>query len=347
MAQTSQPSAVVLAIIAEAGHGILQTKFAYMAAYSVVLYDHLLTLDVEIEHIWKRKFSAVSGLFFLTRYYFLFSLTLVLFVFIVPVVDTKICERMLLFVPLGAGTPSSILADCIISLRVYALYERNNKLAWALFLYILAEFSVSMWTNLTPTVTRIDVFGALGFPEVGNAPAMQFCVPQLSAKLTGLETSLGQILQSIFDTVVVALILIKTRKRDGSGIVALIVKQGLAYYMLNTALYLTWTFMLIFAPDASKNVMGGPSLGLVCVSVNRLTLHLRSYNTKPESGYTDAIMRPSTTKLRRRSSWLGASTLQVMDMSSDGGFSTLEMHDMFGDGDRKNHSLNSNSSFLK
>ncbi len=48
---------------------------------------------------------------------------------------------------------------------------------------------------------------------------------------TGVQTSLGQIMQSIFDTVALALILIKARKGSGSGLIALITKQGLAYYM--------------------------------------------------------------------------------------------------------------------
>jgi len=48
---------------------------------------------------------------------------------------------------------------------------------------------------------------------------------------TGIQTSLGQIMQSIFDTVALALILIKARKGSGSGLIALITKQGLAYYM--------------------------------------------------------------------------------------------------------------------
>lgn len=38
-------------------------------------------------------------------------------------------------------------------------------------------------------------------------------------------------MQSIFDTAVIVLILFKSRKHDGSGIVALIAKQGLVYYM--------------------------------------------------------------------------------------------------------------------
>jgi len=69
-------------------------------------------------------------------------------------------------------------------------------------------------------------------------------------------------MQSIFDTVALALILLKARRRSGSGLIALIAKQGLAYYTLNVATYLSWTLMLLFAPDGSKQVMGGPALNL-------------------------------------------------------------------------------------
>ncbi|KLO05500.1 hypothetical protein SCHPADRAFT_724131 [Schizopora paradoxa] len=145
---------------------------------------------------------------------------------------------------------------------------------------------------------------------------MRFCVPQLSTKLTGVQTSLGQILQSIFDTVVLVLILFKAWKCSGSGLITLITRQGLAYYILNVATYLTWTLMLLFAPAGSKQVMGGPALGFVCISINRLTLHLRSYSH--EMDYGDVEMSKSlafgTKRLARdRSSWLGASTLDVRD----------------------------------
>lgn len=75
---------------------------------------------------------------------------------------------------------------------VYALYERNHKLALALFVFIIAETGVSLWLDLTPSISRskrlpnhrriwsmmlifalVDVFAALGVPQVGNAPAMR------------------------------------------------------------------------------------------------------------------------------------------------------------------------------
>ncbi|KAG2012925.1 hypothetical protein CC2G_009875 [Coprinopsis cinerea AmutBmut pab1-1] len=39
-----------------------------VAATSIALYDHLTTLDLEVELIWKKKVSVVQLLFILNRY---------------------------------------------------------------------------------------------------------------------------------------------------------------------------------------------------------------------------------------------------------------------------------------
>ncbi|EAU82649.2 hypothetical protein CC1G_07931 [Coprinopsis cinerea okayama7 len=39
-----------------------------VAATSIALYDHITTLDLEVELIWKKKFSVVQLLFILSRY---------------------------------------------------------------------------------------------------------------------------------------------------------------------------------------------------------------------------------------------------------------------------------------
>ncbi|KLO13217.1 hypothetical protein SCHPADRAFT_890199 [Schizopora paradoxa] len=316
MDQSSQPSAALLSIIVEAGNGLLQTKYAYLAAYAVAIYDHFLTMDIE------------------TRYYFIIAMTLVLFVhpdfsvFVIPLVSIETCDRMLLFVPIGAGTPFTTLPNLIVALRVYALYERNKKLAWILFVYITAETAVSLWLDLTPSVSRIDVFAALGFPQISNAPAMHFCVPQLAASLTGLKSTSSQIMQTVFDTGVLALVLYKAR-RGGSGILALIARQGIAYYLLNLAVYLAWTLMLVVAPPESKYVMGGPALGL--------TLHLRSFNSDFDSQKTMAPF--AAAKVQRRNSWVGVSSLGIQDNFRHGELSTTfeldDLDEMNGGGSEK------------
>lgn len=71
---------------------------------------------------------------------------------------------------------------------------------------------------------------------------------------------------------------------------------------------------------------------LVCVSVNRLTLHLRSYSSESDFGDVKRSLTPFSAKRQRRNSWLGASTLEVVNDSvastdSDSGSSAFEMRD--------------------
>ncbi len=51
--------------------------------------------------------------------------------------------------------------------------------------------------------------------------------------------------------------------------------------------------------------------------MNRLTLHLRSYSADLNSEEAEPAVSPFIAKRRRRNSWLGASTLGAVDMSSD------------------------------
>jgi len=137
-------------------------------------------------------------------------------------------------------------------------------------------------------------------------------MPQVSTKLTGIEPALGQVMQSVFDTIVLVLILVKSRISGGGGILSFIVKQGLAYYVMSIAMYFTWTLMILFAPASKKYVMGGPASGLVCVSVNRLTLYLRSYmlDFDPGPGERTLTTFDASVAPRRRGSWLDARNLE-------------------------------------
>jgi len=48
-------------------HGILN-KYFIIASIAIMLYDYVLMLPAEIEHIWKTKFGIGSVLYVLTRY---------------------------------------------------------------------------------------------------------------------------------------------------------------------------------------------------------------------------------------------------------------------------------------
>lgn len=80
------------------------------------LWDYFITLDREVEYIWKSRFSAASGLFFLNRYLNLLITILELIVqapFLTPEVRlSNIGPRRVLHPPtfLYRGTVSMLLA---------------------------------------------------------------------------------------------------------------------------------------------------------------------------------------------------------------------------------------------
>jgi len=328
MAQPSQPSAAVLSAIAEEGNGVMQTKYFFFAALAVSVYDHILTLDIEVEHMWKRKLSAVTVLFFFTRYYFLAAQFVDLFFLYGGLVDISLCGRYIWYVLVLITTPLTALANCIVIMRIYALYGRKFLFPLVLLLYCVAQAVASLRIDFLHSVTPISPFTALGYPQLDNVPALRFCAPRLSPKLNAVEMSLTQIMQSIFDTVALLLILIKAREGYRSGLMSLIAKQGLAYYTLNTAMYISWALLLIFAQPGNKLLMAGPAIAVGCVSVNRLTLHLRSYTSIPEPGSTAQVITPFIVKRQRRNSWLGVSTFEIPDGD---GQNIYEMSDMSGD----------------
>ncbi|KAF6742570.1 hypothetical protein DFP72DRAFT_1081795 [Ephemerocybe angulata] len=50
------------------GEGVMKGSLFYIACMTIVLYDHLTTLDLEIELIWKKKWSLIQVLYLINRY---------------------------------------------------------------------------------------------------------------------------------------------------------------------------------------------------------------------------------------------------------------------------------------
>ncbi|KAH9941674.1 uncharacterized protein BXZ73DRAFT_98062 [Epithele typhae] len=46
----------------------LQSKWAVVGSIAIVSYDYFLTLDREIQYIWRRKFTSASAIYIVTRY---------------------------------------------------------------------------------------------------------------------------------------------------------------------------------------------------------------------------------------------------------------------------------------
>ncbi|KAJ2922514.1 hypothetical protein H1R20_g14575, partial [Candolleomyces eurysporus] len=54
--------------MSEAAASSWRLHLAWFAATTVVVYDHLSTLDLEIELVWKKKWTLIQILFIINRY---------------------------------------------------------------------------------------------------------------------------------------------------------------------------------------------------------------------------------------------------------------------------------------
>ncbi|KAF8496035.1 hypothetical protein JB92DRAFT_1079229 [Gautieria morchelliformis] len=109
------PQSIVTALQA-----LTPTKYSWVASLCLIVYDHLITLDLEVEHVWTRPRSLSRSLFIWTRYF---------------------------------GHAALIVAVTVILLiRVYAVYNRNKHILYGMvgFRVLMTAATVTLWVFYIP-----------------------------------------------------------------------------------------------------------------------------------------------------------------------------------------------------
>jgi len=314
------PATELAPILVEAAKQGTASKYVLVSLYTLFVYDNITTLADEVELIWKRKFSAVTFLFIMNRYYTLAVSTVADSEVIFPIITPTICKRMILFQPLATGIPLTFFPNFVIALRVYALYERNKYLAAMLITYLLGEFGLALWVYLTPSIYAAQLPG----PEnVTNSMALHVCLAYHSRKLSSFQSASFQFMQTAFDSWVLVLVLFKSAReffgpRSQRGLRSIIAAHGVIYYVVVFSVNIAWALMLLLATPGLQYIMAGPVLALAPLAANKLTLSLRGhladttkYGLLALEGHVDGHRRDVKPRMQRRRSWVGTSTFEV------------------------------------
>ncbi|KAG1754759.1 uncharacterized protein EDB91DRAFT_1242004 [Suillus paluster] len=129
-----------------AAYNIRSFAYVQVAVAVAVLYDHVLTFSSEIDYIWRRSPSLVTALYLLDRY----------LGDIIVIVGAYLCltEDASTEVRAWGTLLISWLTQCIMQLRIYAMYRRSRRI---LVLLVLAFFGevfavvVIIWKTIGPT----------------------------------------------------------------------------------------------------------------------------------------------------------------------------------------------------
>ncbi|KAF4616415.1 hypothetical protein D9613_008244 [Agrocybe pediades] len=271
-------------------YDVQSTRYSRMASNTLVIYDHLITFDDEIELIWRRKCSLSSIIFLLNRYYVLGSMLFASYgmkTFTESNVypdSFNLCSFQC-FTLLMLPTRRSILSlgrmdwsHRILQMRTFALYGLNKRLLAVMmicYVSVLVSSGIILFKSLGATqIISIPIPGG-SFCGISNrVPGFYACwIPPLvyECLLCGLVIFRGveelKITGSVFSR--------------GQTLIRILIRDSALYLVGLAVVYLVillfWTSERISLGEAPNGF--APTLS--CILSSRVVLNVRGVFREP------------------------------------------------------------------
>lgn len=266
----TDPNQVVLAYTYAAARG-----YFAVASITWLFYDHLSTLDVEVERIWSKAPHKGSKLLFLLHRYYNFLLYLVSVIIISNEnVKSRLCRHFFAYTAV-TQTISSFLVAAILALRTLALYQ-HSKLIFALLITTYLVSFVGQLYPLLDTSTHSDP-DPLRLPQ-GVVDCGHHAVGPYSERLWGLAYWIGN---TAYDTVVFVLTLYQTTRLGIKGVhtplISRLKSHGLVYFGIILIFNAIMTVLFLALECSHLKSIFAPFTHIVTlVAISRLELHIKA-----------------------------------------------------------------------
>ncbi|EPQ50397.1 hypothetical protein GLOTRDRAFT_133950 [Gloeophyllum trabeum ATCC 11539] len=274
---------------------IQSARYAELASSTIVIYDHLITLDQEIDLIWKASWTPGKVLFLTNRYYVLASVIFnnyVLFTTHLSDSDFSFNRSHMHSLSLHGnscvkwfrwqgttGLLVSMIAEIILQLRLYALYHLNRRV----LVLMCGAFLVSAGTAAVIMGTVLARISA----HSGLIPGLPFCIPVNvpSWFYTFWIPTLG------FESLLCALALFRAFKdfrsrtslfQSGRHIVKILIRDSVIYYLIMFATYFTNLIIFLTGNVGVLESGIGFAVTMSCVMGSRLCLNIRDVHHELE-----------------------------------------------------------------
>ncbi|KAF8995948.1 hypothetical protein BDQ17DRAFT_1545011 [Cyathus striatus] len=106
---------------------------------AVLVYEYLLTFDLEVNFVWKRDWSIVKILFILTRYLPFFDATIILALQFLPHASAAKCK--MLYTAIAFLSIGLFIAEAVLTLRTWAVCGGQKRLGILLAIFSMGIFS--------------------------------------------------------------------------------------------------------------------------------------------------------------------------------------------------------------
>lgn len=247
------------------------TRYTQLAATSIIIFDHLLTFDGEVEHIWNASWSAGKVVYLINRYYTLASVVMNTYGFYRVHLTNEFCLHFLRWQG-WTGLVSCLISEVILQMRIYAMYSLDRKVLAFMTISFAASIAISGWImgttliNMTPLAVHVP--GGMFCMPVGiSSHFYTLWIPMLLFELLLCTLALAR----GFSTFVSNGSLIRT----GQRLVVVLFRDSVIYFVVICATYMTCLLLWLLAPVTLLEVPITFTVAVSCVLGNRIILNVR------------------------------------------------------------------------
>lgn len=261
----------IVDLIATALRDVQSTRYSELASSTIIIWDHLSTLDQEVELIWNAHWSIGKCLFIINRYYALCCVIFNNYALFTTTLSDSFCIQWFQWQG-WTGLATCMIAEIILQVRLYALYFLNKRVL-ALMATCFVATSVASAVVLATTLSEMKASSHI-------LPGVPVCVP------IGVPSHLYAfwIPMIVFESLLCGMALFRGFQgvfggralfRSGRHLVDILVKDSIIYFLVVFAAYSTNLIVMLFGNDDIKEIPLGFSVAMSCVMGNRLILNVR------------------------------------------------------------------------
>ncbi|PFH45236.1 hypothetical protein AMATHDRAFT_9676 [Amanita thiersii Skay4041] len=250
-----------------------------VASIAVLIYDHLLVLGLEIEHVWQSRITLVNILFYITRYVAYVEFAVVAYRDLAPSLSLKTCYDIYTYVGWSYDM-LTFFAQVILGIRAWAVWGKDSRLTYGIPIafIVLAPICI-VFLNM-------------------SLRSLEFIQPAIQHKL-GCYLANGSNVFSIcwitffiIDTIIFILFSIRLfeayRSGGSSELVRVVYRDGIMYYFYLSALNLLNVLVVLTQSRDFLIMLASPVRVAQVILVARIVLHAREQASQTEFLYSES-----------------------------------------------------------
>ncbi|KAJ7323273.1 hypothetical protein DFH08DRAFT_350245 [Mycena albidolilacea] len=266
------------------------SRSLFLSGIVILLYDHLLTIGSEIQHIWVTTHKR-SSIWFLIIRYFSFAGNIVMALDTFGDFGLEVCGKLRVTTGLVI-VAQELIIGCTLFLRVYALYSLNRRIMYLLLCAGVVIVSVGAW-SIVP----------VGLSPIVRTSAPGCYVPQ--SKTQDLRMAAAWTGELAGDILVIGLTLYRsyTQRRNGVSFAGslgrIMIRDGVVYFGIICLVNMANILMFYFGDIYTSNSLSWFTTAISVAMISRLMLNLHVAATGEIGMVTD--MEVETVRFLRRS----------------------------------------------